>query len=107
MSIRSFLSSIAPYTSRVIRRHCVISYRGSATSSDIASISGHGVAAVTVDHKRLAILIDGDNATPYLLHGYLKEAGNFGKISIKRVYGDWTNQNMSGWKSGLNTHAIR
>jgi len=57
--------------------------------------------------KRIALLIDGDNAQPSLLDKILAEAGKYGSITIRRIYGDWTTANMNSWKPTLNNHAIQ
>lgn len=58
-------------------------------------------------HKRIALLIDGDNAQPSLISQILAEAGKYGSVTIRRIYGDWTKANMSGWKDTLNNYAIQ
>jgi len=58
-------------------------------------------------HKRIALLIDGDNAQPSLIAQILAEAGKYGSVTIRRIYGDWTKANMSGWKDTLNNYAIQ
>ena len=55
----------------------------------------------------LAILIDGDNAQPSLIERVMAEASKYGTLAIRRIYGDWTTQQMSGWKVHLHSHAIR
>jgi len=57
--------------------------------------------------RKIALLIDGDNAQPSLLGQILTEAGKYGLVTIRRIYGDWTTVNMSGWKSALNDNAIQ
>ncbi len=57
--------------------------------------------------KKIALLIDGDNAQPPLLGQILAEAGKFGLVTIRRIYGDWTTTNMSGWKGALHDNAIQ
>lgn len=57
--------------------------------------------------RRIAILIDGDNAQASLIEQILVEAGKFGNATIRRVYGDWTTPNMSSWKDILNIHAFQ
>ncbi|MFW6160577.1 MAG: NYN domain-containing protein, partial [Acidobacteriota bacterium] len=57
--------------------------------------------------KKTALLIDGDNAQPSLIEQILTEAGKFGLITIRRIYGDWTTVNMSGWKHALHDNAIQ
>ncbi len=57
--------------------------------------------------KRIAILIDGDNAQSSLMELILVEAGKFGNATIRRVYGDWTTSNMKSWKDILNLFAFQ
>jgi len=57
--------------------------------------------------KRIALLIDGDNAQPSLIGKILAEAGKYGLVTIRRIYGDWTTVNMAGWKHTLNINAIQ
>lgn len=57
-------------------------------------------------NAKMALLIDGDNAQPKLIALILSEASKYGKVTIRRVYGDWTQQSMSGWKNVLNENAI-
>jgi uncharacterized protein (TIGR00288 family) len=57
--------------------------------------------------RRVAILIDGDNAQASLIEQILVEAGKYGNATIRRVYGDWTTPNMSSWKETLNIHAFQ
>lgn len=57
--------------------------------------------------RRLAMLIDGDNAQAALLDQMLAETGKYGIITIRRVYGDWTEPQMKSWKQTLNTHALQ
>jgi len=57
--------------------------------------------------RRIAMLIDGDNAQPSLLDKMLAEAGIHGTVTIRRIYGDWTTANMNSWKPTLNNHAIQ
>jgi len=57
--------------------------------------------------KNIALLIDGDNAQPSLIAKILAEAGKYGLITIRRIYGDWTTVNMSGWKHALHDSAIQ
>jgi len=57
--------------------------------------------------RRIAMLIDGDNAQPSLIEGMLTETGKYGIVSIRRIYGDWTTANMKSWKTTLHVHAIQ
>jgi uncharacterized LabA/DUF88 family protein len=57
--------------------------------------------------RKLALLIDGDNAQPSLVNQILAEAGKYGLVTIRRIYGDWTTTSMSGWKTALHDSAIQ
>lgn len=55
----------------------------------------------------LALLIDGDNASPKIVSGLLAEIATYGTASVKRIYGDWTKPNLNGWKECLLEHSIQ
>lgn len=57
--------------------------------------------------KRIAMLIDGDNAQSSLCGAMIAEVGKYGLVTIRRIYGDWTTTNMNSWKEILNVHAIQ
>ena len=57
--------------------------------------------------NRLAILIDADNSQPRIIEGLLGEIANYGIASVKRIYGDWTSSQLSGWKKVLLEHGIQ
>lgn len=50
----------------------------------------------------MAILVDGDNAPPRLLKAVINEVAKYGKVTVRRIYGDWTSQHMNGWKDVIN-----
>ncbi|MDR0611410.1 MAG: NYN domain-containing protein [Planctomycetaceae bacterium] len=59
--------------------------------------------------KKIAVLIDGDNAESKLIEQILGEAGKHGKITIKKVYGDFSVSHINkNWSKELcNSYAIR
>ena len=59
------------------------------------------------ESARLAVLIDGDNTTPTIIEALLAEIAKYGSATVKRAYGDWTTQNLRGWKDVINAHAIQ
>lgn len=61
----------------------------------------------TTDATRLAVLIDSDNTTASLTTELLEEIAKYGTPTVKRAYGDWTTQNLVGWKEELLRHAIQ
>ena len=54
-----------------------------------------------IDDRKLALLIDADNISPNYLNIMLSEAKNYGSVSIRRIYGDWTSNGKNTWKSML------
>ena len=60
-----------------------------------------------ISRHKIAILIDGDNAQSSLLPQMLVEAGKYGMVTVRRIYGDWTTSSMNQWKDVLNFHAVQ
>jgi uncharacterized LabA/DUF88 family protein len=58
-------------------------------------------------HDKLAVLIDADNARPAIVEGLLAEVAKYGTAHVKRIYGDWTKPDLSGWKEALLRHSIQ
>jgi uncharacterized LabA/DUF88 family protein len=64
-------------------------------------------AMATSSDAKLAVLIDADNTSPDVAEVLLSEIAKYGVASVKRAYGDWTRENLKGWKKNVNEHAIR
>lgn len=63
---------------------------------------------MTLDsQRRIAMLIDGDNAQASLIEQVLAETATHGIVTTRRIYGDWTAENMSGWKDTMHTYALQ
>ncbi len=60
----------------------------------------------TFKDPRLAVLIDADNVPYSNVREMLAEIAKYGTPTFKRIYGDWTKQTVSGWKSVLLENAI-
>ena len=56
---------------------------------------------------RLAVLIDADNTSPSSAALLLEELARYGVPTVKRAYGDWTSQQLTGWKDVMPRHAIQ
>lgn len=59
------------------------------------------------EHKKIAVLIDADNAQHSKIKPIMDEISAHGHIVIKRAYGDWSRDNLKGWKQSLNELAIQ
>ena len=57
--------------------------------------------------RRIAVLIDADITQSSLIEQILQEVGKYGLVTIRRIYGDFTEANMKGWKDILQLHAIQ
>lgn len=55
----------------------------------------------------LAVLIDADNVSASKIDAVLAEVARFGTASVKRIYGDWTNTQLSTWKQAASEHVIQ
>lgn len=58
------------------------------------------------EEKRFAVLIDADNVSVKYIKYILDEISNYGIITYKRIYGDWTNPCTSSWKEVLLNNSI-
>lgn len=58
------------------------------------------------DEQLLAVLIDADNVSPKPIREMLAEIANYGTPIYKRIYGDWSDTRLKGWRDVLNEHAI-
>lgn len=56
--------------------------------------------------RRLAVLIDADNAPRTALREIMAECVKYGTPTVRRIYGDWTMNNMDSWKPLLLENAI-
>lgn len=55
---------------------------------------------------RYAVLIDADNVAAKYTKNILDELSNYGIVTYKRVYGDWTRPNLAGWKNMALDNAV-
>lgn len=55
----------------------------------------------------LAILIDADNASAAIVKGLMDEVAKFGRATVRRIYGNWTEPNLKSWKDALLDYSIQ
>ncbi len=58
------------------------------------------------DDRRFAVLIDADNVSDKYIKYILDEMTNYGIITYKRIYGDWTQPSLASWKNVLLDNSI-
>ena len=66
------------------------------------------VVAMTNEKRppRLAVLIDADNASSKIADSLFEEIARIGEASVRRIYGDFSSDNLNGWADILSHHAI-
>ncbi len=57
--------------------------------------------------KRIALLIDADNAPASKIDVVLAEVARYGAANVRRAYGNWKSPAMKGWEAVLHEYAIR
>lgn len=57
------------------------------------SLLTDSLGEISNKHK-IAVLIDGDNAESNLISEIISEAGRFGRVTVRRIYADWTSPQM-------------
>src|SRR5210317_88754 len=57
--------------------------------------------------NNIAMLIDADNSPSKFIQKILTELASYGKVNIRRAYGNWASSNMNGWQAVIHDHAIR
>lgn len=58
------------------------------------------------DINRLAVLIDADNTSPKVVEGLFLEIGKLGDASVRRIYGDFSDDRLRSWTKVLAPYAI-
>lgn len=56
--------------------------------------------------KKIAVLIDAENAQYSVLGAVLSELSKHGHIIVRKAYGDWSSNHLKNWKQPLNELAI-
>ena len=59
------------------------------------------------DDKRIALLIDADNAPASKIDVILAEVARHGAANVRRAYGNWKSPHLKQWEATLHAYAIR
>lgn len=57
--------------------------------------------------KRIALLIDADNAPASKIDAILAEVARHGIANVRRAYGNWKSPSLKAWEATLHAYAIR
>ena len=55
---------------------------------------------------RLAVLIDGENASPRHARAVFEAAAGLGEATVRRIYGDFSNGRLSSWNEAIRKWSI-
>lgn len=61
----------------------------------------------TTESSNLAVLFDADNTSQESVKAILDACARYGRVIIKRSYGDWTSPNLRGWALAFKEFAIK
>lgn len=56
--------------------------------------------------NKIALLIDAENISGRYINTIFDELSKYGVVTYKRIYGDWTSQNMVTWKQTIREFAL-
>lgn len=62
---------------------------------------------ITEKFQKIALLIDTENTMQNKLESIIQEISAYGRIVIKRAYGDWSKESLKNWKDSLNRFGIK
>lgn len=65
------------------------------------------MSAPSPSHESIALLIDADNAPAAKIDFIIAELATYGVVNIRRAYGNWKKQALSGWEKILHDYAIQ
>lgn len=57
--------------------------------------------------KNIAVLIDADNTQLSKIESALNEISAYGRITVKKAYGNWNKKELSNWETNLKRLAIK
>lgn len=63
--------------------------------------------AITTEERRIALLVDADNAPAAKIDVILAEVARHGAANVRRAYGNWKSPHLKGWEACLHEYAIR
>ncbi|ENA0005157.1 NYN domain-containing protein, partial [Campylobacter jejuni] len=59
-----------------------------------------------MENKSIAIFIDAENIPAKYAKSIFDIASDYGEVIIKRIYGDWTQKNIQGWREQIAEYSL-
>jgi len=57
--------------------------------------------------SKIALFIDCDNVSSKSIGGVIDELSKYGKVNVRRAYGNWKSDHLKGWEEQLHPNAIQ
>lgn len=57
-------------------------------------------------HQTVAVFIDADNAPAKKIDFIINELANYGSVMVRKIYGNWKNEQLKGWEEVLLDYAL-
>ena len=64
------------------------------------------VTPARTGRTRLAVLIDGENASARHARAVFEAAAELGEATVRRIYGDFSNGRLASWNAAVRSFAI-
>ena len=61
---------------------------------------------IKMDDINIAMLIDADNVSSRYIPGILSELSKYGKVTVRRMYGDWSQDRLHSWLSRASGYSL-
>ncbi len=62
--------------------------------------------SLRIDERKMALLIDCDNISAKYIDKILGELSKYGKVTYKRMYGDWSKQDLKPWLKSSSKYSL-
>lgn len=59
------------------------------------------------NYKNIVVLVDGDNAQESKMQSVIEKISTYGRISVKRIYGNWKKSSLKNWEKTIKNSAFR
>lgn len=60
-----------------------------------------------ITYKNIAVLVDGDNTQYSKMQSVIQKISTYGRIVVKRVYGNWKKEGLKNWENEIKSLAFK
>ena len=85
-----------------MRSYLLLAFHPQPMNNRFLSVQGNTVE----QESKIALFIDCDNVSSKSIGGVIDELSKYGKVNIRRAYGNWKSEHLKGWEEELHRNAI-